>query len=172
MFFNYFVPADAKINTCPHTVLTDSGIKWDPHEVEMTTNMPYGDNDIQVNAMKTGDKRRQVAVEHESDIHLGFISSHLVPEVCYERLINSVTVNSFQHSKSTPNKEGRTTKKVKANTRHSIITAEHLARNMNIGLERSTQMMTSTTQKGLRIAVHPITRRYIVDHLDLHTVRL
>ena len=86
--------------------------------------------------------------------------------------MNSVTVDSSQHRKSHPKKSVRTMKRVKANTRHSIITAEHLARNMNIGLERSTQMMTSTTQKGLQIAVHPITRQYIVDHLDLQTVRL
>ena len=81
-----------------------------------------------------GDKIQWVAVEHYSDLFLGSISSHLVPEVCYERLINSVTINSFQHSKIPPKKGGRTIKKVKANTSHSVITAEFFARSMNIGL--------------------------------------
>ena len=32
-FFNSFVPTDAEINTCPHMVLIDSEIEWDPHGV-------------------------------------------------------------------------------------------------------------------------------------------
>ena len=62
-------------------------------------------------------------------------------------------------------------KKVKSHTSHSFITAEHLVRKMNIGLENSKQMMRATTQKYIQTAVHPITRRYRVDHLDLHTAR-
>ena len=122
--------------------------------------------------MMAGEKRRQVAVEHKNDLCLGSIYSHLVPEICYERLINSVTVNSFQNGKSPPKKGGRTMKNVKAHTMHSIITAEHLARKMNTGLEKADQMMIATTQKVIRTEVHPITRRYRVDHLDLHTAIL
>ena len=84
--------------------------------------------------MTEGEKRRRLVVEYESDLCLGSISSHLVPEICYEILINSVTFNSFRHGKSPPKKVGRTTKKVKAHTRHSVITAEHLERKMNIRL--------------------------------------
>ena len=40
---------------------------------------------------------------------------------------------------------------------------------MNIGLEKAKKIMISTTQKGIRTAVHPISRRYRVYHLDLHT---
>ena len=43
VFFNYFVPTDAEINTCPQMVLIDSEIKWDPHGVEMATNRPLND---------------------------------------------------------------------------------------------------------------------------------
>ena len=79
VFFNSFVPTYAEINTCPHMVLTDSVIEWDPQLVEISTNRPYEDNYIRVNAITAGDKRRWVAVEHESDLCLGSISSHLVP---------------------------------------------------------------------------------------------
>ena len=89
----------------------------------MSTNRPYGDNAIRVNAMTEGDKRRQAAVEHERKLCLGSIYTHLVQEICYERLINSVTVNSFRHDKSSTNKGGRTMKKVKAYIRKSVITA-------------------------------------------------
>ena len=84
---------------------------------------------------------------HESDLCLGSISSDLVPEICYERLINYVTVNSSRHGKSPPKRGFRTMKEVKANTRHSVIKAEHLASKMNIGLEKAKKMMRTTTQK-------------------------
>ena len=38
-------------------------------------------------------------------------------------------------------------KNAKSNTRHSVITAEDLARKMNIGLEKSNQMMRATIDK-------------------------
>ena len=115
-------------------VIIDSETESDSHGVEMASNRPYGDNDIRVNAMTAGDKRRLVEVEDESDLCLGSIYSHLLPYICYERLINYVTVNSLQHVKIPPKKGGRTTKKVKANTRHSVIISEHLAHKMNIEL--------------------------------------
>ena len=46
LFFNYFLPKDADINTCPHMFLIDIVTKWYPHGVEMATNGPYGDNAI------------------------------------------------------------------------------------------------------------------------------
>ena len=46
MYFNYFVTTDSEINTCPHLVLTEKDLEWDPHDVEMATNRPYGDNDV------------------------------------------------------------------------------------------------------------------------------
>ena len=92
-----------------------------------------------------GDKRRRVAVDHEINLCLGSISIQLVPEVCYERLVNYVTINSSRHIKSPPKKLGKNMKKVKSNTRHSAITVEHLARNINIGLEKDNQNMRATT---------------------------
>ena len=115
----------------------------------MAANRPYGDNDFQVNSMTVGDKRQRVEVEHESDLCLGSIYNHLVLYICYEILVNSITVNSLRLNKSPPKKSGRTMKKVKSNTRHSVITVEYLAHKMNIGLENANQMMRATTKKGV-----------------------
>ena len=60
-------------------------------------------------------------------------------------------------------------KNVKSNTRHFVITEKHLARKMNIVLEKDNHMMRATAQKGIQTAVHPITRRYMLYLLDLHT---
>ena len=111
-------------------------------------------------------------MEHEINLYLVSISIHLVSEMYYEILINSVTVNSFQHGKIPPNKGVRTMKKVKSNTKNSVITVEQFSRKMNIGLEKAKQINMAKTWKVIRNSVHPVIREYIVDHLYLHTAIL
>jgi hypothetical protein len=59
----------------------------------------------------------------------------------------------------------RVVSEVASSSRHSSATPEHLARAWNIGLEKAKDTLRVTTQKGLRFAIHPIHRRYRVDHL-------
>ena len=98
-------------------------------------------------------------MEHERDLCLVSIYSHLIPDICYDILVNYVTVNSYQHNKSPPKKAGSTMKKVKYNTRHSGVIAEHLVLNMNTGLGKYKQILISKTQKGIQNSIHPITRK-------------
>ena len=56
--------------------------------------------------------------------------------------------------------------------RHSCVTFENLSRKWNIGLETAKQTLQVTTQCGIRTAVHPLHRRYCVDHLHLNRRRL
>ena len=58
------------------------------------------------------------------------------------------------------------------NTRHLVLTPKHVARMHNIGLDKAMQILSATTQKGIRRSVHPLHRQYRVDHLVLHTTRL
>jgi hypothetical protein len=52
------------------------------------------------------------------------------------------------------------------------VTPEELSWKWNIGLDAAKDMLQSTTQFGIRTAVHPMTRRLRVDHLHLHHPRL
>ena len=54
--------------------------------------------------------------------------------------------------------------------RHSSVTFENLSSKWNIGLETAKRILQVTTQQGVRTAVHPLHRRYWVDHL-LHLNR-
>jgi hypothetical protein len=56
--------------------------------------------------------------------------------------------------------------------RHSSVTFENLSRKWNIGLETAKRTLQVTTQRGIRTAVHPLHRRYRVDHLHLNRRRL
>ena len=59
-----------------------------------------------------------------------------------------------------------------AKDRHSQVTAEIVARKFRCGLEMAKRALQTTTQRGVRQALHPLHRRYRVNHLDLHRLRL
>jgi hypothetical protein len=56
--------------------------------------------------------------------------------------------------------------------RHASVNPENLSRKWNIGLETAKRTLQVTTQRGVRTAVHPLHRRYRVDHLHLNRRRL
>ena len=173
VYFDTFVPTDDELETCQHLIISDGDTEWDPHNIEMTYNRPYGDNANRAEArmIKTVQRERQKQpFEFESDLVLGSISSSLVPNLSYERMVSSVRISktSSKQTKVRP----KSASKVIGNSRHSTITPEHLARMHGIGLDKAKQLIRVTTQKGIRTAKHPIHRRYRVDHLDLHSNRL
>ena len=61
---------------------------------------------------------------------------------------------------------------VGAKERHSQVSAETVARKFRCGLETAQRTLKTTTQRGVRHAMHPLHRRYRVDHLNLHRRRL
>ena len=192
--FESRVPTTHELDQCTYIVLTDDAIEWDPNQIQMNSNRPYGDRHVTINQVKMeNERRRDLPIEHESDLCLGSISRSLVPDLLYERLISSVKVEYKPSEKKEPaakikklrrradiskarakrpTRSRRRLHEVKANDRHSKITPEHLAKLMNIGIDKAKQMLKVTTQKGVRTAVHPITRRYRVDHLNLHSSKL
>lgn len=184
VYFESFLPTNEELEQCKHIVLTDDQTEWDPQGVEMRDDRPYADSIRISEARAERDRRSFVPVESESDLCLGSISDHLVPNRLYERLVSSVHISRVSSSNANVHRRGPLKKrqvhsagcgrikKVLSNTRHSVITPEHLARLMGVTLDKAKQMMTVTTQKGIRVAVHPITRRYRVNHLDLHSSRL
>ena len=89
-------------------------------------------------------------IEAESDLVLGQISScYLEAETNLRIIASAVTTD-----------------------RHSVISAENMSKKWKIGIETAKRTMQVTTQRGIRTAMHPITRRYRVDHLQLHKNRL
>ena len=180
VYFDSCVPSDEELEILPHVILTDGDSEWDPHGVKMNENRPYGEMQIQeISVQRENEKRRCVAVECESDLCLGSISGLLVDNTRYERLVKLVSsmpvkksTTSYKSDDKCAHKAKRRTKRVTATARHSNITPERIAMVMNVSLEKAKNMMRVTTQKGIRTAVHPIHRRYRVDHLNLHSEKL
>ena len=83
----------------------------------------------------------------------------------FTRMVSSVKV-------ATAFCETRTIAFVGAKDRHSRVNAETVARRFRCGLETAQWTLKSTTQREVRQLLHPLHRRYRVDHLDLHRKRL
>ena len=59
-----------------------------------------------------------------------------------------------------------------ARFRHSRVTVEEVAQKFKCGLETAKKTLKVMTQAGVRQALHPLHRRYQVDHLNLNRRRL
>jgi hypothetical protein len=59
-----------------------------------------------------------------------------------------------------------------AKNRHTQVTAEEVTRKFQCGIETAKLTLKSTTQHGVRQAIHPLRRMYRVDHIDINCRRL
>lgn len=128
------------MDDCLYLTLTDDD-DWDPTETDLIDHVPK--------EIKAVISRGDFSMESESDQILSDISSIYSHAKIANRAAQSVHIVSQVASK----------------TRHSKVTPEHLARAWNVGLDRAKETLRVTTQKGIRYSIHPIHRRYRVDHL-------
>ena len=124
-----------------------------PHQV-ITREEEWDPKKVQLrNICKTGS---DTTGTYHLDNGLRTISSCYVEEEYQNALTRSVRIGQMDTS----------------NTRHSKVTPQDLSRTLCIGLDTATKTLRATTQKGIRTALHPITRRYRVDHLAFNRKRL
>ena len=56
--FESRVPTTSELKHCTYIVLMDEAIEWDPKEIHMNSNRPYGDRHITINKVKLENERR------------------------------------------------------------------------------------------------------------------
>lgn len=156
VFFETRVPSDEELETCDYIELTNDEVPWDPEHVELGNGVPDDKNRRYVRQVRT--ERLARVYTPESDLILGSISEGLVEKVSTERMISQVRIS--------------TAEAVTSRTRHSEINPERVQQVFHVGPDKAKHILRVTTQAGIRTAVHPIQRRYRVDHLDLHRRRL
>ena len=140
----------------PHIVLT-SEEPWDPQTVQLRPHFrgTYRTDKFAVqhiSSIATGTKAilmEAMTVETGME-HLIEISPVLCPHELDRRLIHAV----------------------KYETRHSEVNAQEIAKKFQISLETAERTLQMTTQQGIRQAIHPLTKRYRVDHLYLNRRKL
>jgi hypothetical protein len=140
IYFESRVPTQEEIDNCQYITLTDDD-EWDPNVTDLTDHRPKEINEV----VSQGDGDET----NESKEVLTTISGIYTSETYATRILKSV----------------RIVEQVASQSRHSKVSPENIARKWNIGLDRAKDTLRVTTQKGIRYAIHPIHRRYRVDHL-------
>ena len=64
--------------------------------------------------------------------------------------------------------EDRIVQELHSTLRHSMFTAEHISKIFGVGIGTAQDILTVTTQKGIRHSVMPLDRRYRIDHIHLN----
>jgi hypothetical protein len=149
--------------------------------IELTADTPWNPGEVNISAVASNNLsmeqvtyRNVCAMERiprcescEERCNCGSDLSAFEPAPFIQRMVSAVKV-------ATANRNSETVQLafVGAKDRHSQVSAETIARKFRCGLETAQRTLKTTTQRGVRHAIHPLHRRYRVDHLNLHRRRL
>jgi hypothetical protein len=122
----------------------------------------------QIRSVTENEARTQIEHYGETNIELGkILCVYDMKDFC-DRLISAVNIATTYRDDIDQRNEERKISSIISNERHSKATPEELASKWNICLQTAKDTIRVTTQRGIRIAVHPMTRRVRVDHLNFH----
>jgi hypothetical protein len=117
-------------------------------------------------------QKAEIELHGEIERQLGDISQVYNEREFCNRLISAVNIATPYRDDIDQREAERRACSIISNDRHSKVSPEELARKWNIGIRTAKDTLKVTTQRGIRTAVHPMTRRMRVDHLHLHRNRL
>ena len=161
--FDTRVPTDLELDQCKRITMT-SDEPWDPSSVTISALQA---EIIERQALKqilsltisNSDTGRSLF----EDELLSTISNTLHTIKFLHRVIKSVRIAScFPRQISL----------LQSDNRHANVTPDQVARILRCGLDTAQRTLKKTTQQNIRHALHPLHRRYRVDHLDLTRRRL
>jgi len=162
-----------ELSECNHIVLT-SDAEWDPSDISI---QDWSNEEVDHQRLILSVCRGMVDVEAfpdepqvrmsraftESDALLASVSSALTDETMYPRLDAAVRVHNADRTDE-PRQIGSA---IVSDQRHSVVSAEELAKKWRIGINTAKLTLKATTQFGLCHALHPIHRCYRTDHMLL-----
>ena len=110
----------------------------------MDRNIPYGDKACVFKMSRKQSKSGSSEIFYKSDLILGSIDNSLVADTALKQLFLAINAKEIAtsrtnsvHAKSKMAHKKVTVKKVVANSRHYVVTPEHLAWTLNIGLDKA-----------------------------------
>jgi len=176
------VPSTDEVYSCPHIVMT-SDSNWDPSNMKgrMLTQEEKEQMHLQA-GVRTGDvyvdachgEIQFVNGASEDKCVLASMLTALCDRTMFPCLLSKVQVATYVNdeenmSDAEQNIQGERAVSVGATfskTRHSKITPEELARKWRVGLQTARNTLKTTTQFGVRHAIHPLKRRYRTDNMQ------
>ena len=194
IFVNTRTPTEVELCECPHITLTSSKT-WDPHNIkfpEPTTVIE--DNQFVVKACKSNYSKRNddiintkmvsaakvLGEEHsifpmpaEEFVEPGLHDSSYNIAFLSRRLISMARLTDIPHQQvGADTNDVPSTKTFVSKDRHPVVSAESISERWFIGIDNAAQTYKVTTQKGVRSAILPLSRRYRADrHFNRPTLK-
>jgi hypothetical protein len=171
LFFKTRVPSDWELSNLPIIELTAP--IWNPSTFTMPANLSILSSHRTVHML--------ASTLSESASLLGNKSTSLDPRLVYSLYASAITIPSPTTGTDVasrlsaydfPSEMPVSIAATVTGERHSSVTSENLARKWNIGIDTAKKTLQVTTQRGVRTVIHPLHRRYRVDHLHLNRRRL
>ena len=120
----------------------------------MDINIPYKDKACVLEMSRKQSEGNPSEIFHKSYLILGSINNSLVEDTALELLISAISVKEAEprcinNGKAKANMAHKkvTVSNVVANSRHSVVTPDHLAWTLNIVLDKGNQMLRVTNQR-------------------------
>jgi hypothetical protein len=171
LFFESRSPSPWELENLPTVLLTAP--RWSPHDFKM----PQGAVSV-FSTVRSWDNTQVRDTFSETDWVLGGISPVLDARLLAALYSSAVQVRTSTalHGAATGTEadtgvSGRLAAAITGD-RHTKVNPENIARLWNVGIETAKRTLQVTTQQGIRTALHPLHRRYRVDHLHLNRRRL
>ena len=164
VYFETRAPTEWELENCKVIQVTDETV-WDPSTVTISsivtgvTDVPLIETITRRQIMSMNTKPNDNSIQDDYSDLTSFDEAAFV-----RRMIGAVHV-ATAHRDSNVSFVG-------SKDRHSQVNAETVARKFRCGIETAQRTLKTTTQRGVRHAIHPLHRRYRVDHLNLHKRRL
>ena len=164
--FESRAPTDWEKRHLPVILLT--GEDWSPTEEVLRPSLSSReDNEMrtirslsiwQINTVCNTSAKAGVEVHGEVEAELTKISGVYSEKEFCNRLISAVNIATTYREDVDQREDERKASGVITSERHSKVTPEELARKWNVGLQTAKDTLRVTTQKGIRTAIHPMTR--------------
>jgi hypothetical protein len=153
----YFVPSRTptakELQTCRHITLT-SHAEWNPRNVSF----PDPSHQVEERLISKIESRREFEPTDDDQVVVS-----LNPQELVERIISQVMISDVRIDDVLTDVPLRRT--FASNERHTTVTAAELSERWCIGLAQATNTIRITTQRGIRSATLPLSRRYKADRV-------
>ena len=163
--FSSRVPTNRELETCPHIDMT-SRREWNPDTVilgKLTSSPDIKPLVISVGKTISVNTPCSRTTKHSRRYNLIGRDEYLLHTVeptlveLRERLISAIDISPTRLDDIPARRT------FVSHDRHSSLTAESIAEAWCIGIKRARQTLTATTQRGVRSAILPLSRRYRAD---------
>ena len=170
VYFESRVPSQWELQNCNTIIMTDES--WDPATVSLadTSSSKWTREEQEWRTISLIQSKPEESIWNDGQ--LASISEVHDDKYLIKRLIASVNVATHIRTNTPVEENNRKVSFIGAKNRHTHVTTEEVARILRCGMETAKQTLKVTTQRGVRQALHPLHRRYRVDHLNLNRKRI